>query len=677
MPWGLRVIARSLAILCATLLTLSGCGLDAPEAPSFQTDVYIPLGDLRYTVAELIRSEEIITGDTTGTNPVYVEYRGAIASVQAAEHLQVEVPRKRLSARLGDLNLNVATTPSVRYPLSDMAPFEIPPSGLHLILPPFDLRTLIRDYDPFPEFREGTFRSGRCELTVHNGLPFAVEGLVFQLKDVPSGAVIAVTQALTLTPGGSAAASIDLSGKTISNALRVTLVSGNTPGSPDAIFIHGTDAIQVDAKLRDLRLQDLTAPVAAGSFEVRGASLLGGDLRILDGVIASAAIPLRIENTVPLSVTVSVTIPEILEGDVPWSRTYEVAAGDPSAPGVTQVDITLSDAHIRFDDTTVPQRIQYIIRAVHRGSNGQTIRLTSSMGASIEVDSARLALAEFTGIIGSQEFRIPETRTAFHAPAETEGVEFLRGTLAITIANGIRLPGHLNLLAVGVRDGRTARVSLEGDVAPATASDPATTVLTIDQTHGGLLDLVNLRPEEIRISGSVTVGDSTQTVVIRGIDGISGAYEARSPIRVRIHESSYRPAAFDFEIDEDLQERIREDLLEAEADLTVRNQTPIGMSVRLQFAADSANVYAHPAVVLDDVHVPAGEVDTLSGNVTEATVARVRVVLRPEDVSFFARRRVYCGALIVPDPTGNEGVALQTSDEVGIAGLVRFTLQVN
>ena len=79
--------APRLALFLPLLLVMCGCGLEHPQAPSFETEINIPVGSLRYTVAELIESEERLEGDTTGTNPVYFTYDGTIDSVEVGDRL--------------------------------------------------------------------------------------------------------------------------------------------------------------------------------------------------------------------------------------------------------------------------------------------------------------------------------------------------------------------------------------------------------------------------------------------------------------------------------------------------------------------------------------------------------------------------------------------------------------
>jgi len=671
-------LIRRLAALPSLLMVLCGCGLEKPQGPSFQTEAHIPIGALSYTVAELIESEERIEGDITGTHPVYLTYDGVIDSIDLSESLVTDVEPVFLSSAIGELSLNVAETFPISFTIGDLVPIEIPQGGALLVVPAFNVSNIIGDLPPIPEFREGVLASGSLLLTLHNDLPVTIRDLVLQIEDLSLGETIeTVVRPSPVNPGGTSIHSIDLSGKRISNLLRVSLIWLSSPGSNLPVLVKETDEILVEAQLSGLRFSEIEAPIPAQSFDESASTALGETIQILGGRIASTSVPLRLESTIPLPVSVELRLPDLREDGEPWSRSYPMPAGSIETPSTLILDEQLLGSEVAFADIDVPQMFRYQLLIDYQGSRGQVIKLSQQMGVVATIGAFELRLDEFTGIVQPRELAIDPTTTSFSIPDETDGIEFLEATLSLEVVNEAAIPGRLALTATGSGQNGSVTVRLDGDVDPATSTGPTITELQWDQSNSNVLELLNLQPEEITIRGSVIAGDSTVICSVTSSDRILGHYEVRSSLRVLIHETSYKPDPFDLEIPDDVRDRIGEEMVDAEAELTIRNHLPVGVTIALQFAADSAQVYKSPLVSLNTVRIPPGELDPQTGRVIESSLSEVKIALSTEDIDFFARKRAYGGVLIIPDITEDQFIELVTTDRIDIEGIMSFRMRVN
>lgn len=673
-----RRLISHVAALTTIVVFLCGCGLERPQAPSFETEAHVPIGDLSYTVAELIESEERIEGDTTGTHPVYLTYDGLIDSVDVAESLTTDVEPVFLSAAIGELNLEIPDTYPVSFAIGDIVPITIPPGGAWLIVPSFNMSDLIAELPHIPEFREGVVASGSLIITLHNDLPVTIREIVLQIEDITFGETIeTIVRPTPVSPGGMTNHVVDLSGKRISNHYRVTLVWTSSPGSDVPVLVRETDEIRIETQLSGLRFSEIEAPIPAQSFAENASTPLGETIQIQGGRIADTEVPLRLESTVPLPVSVELLLPDLLEEGEPWSRSYPMPAGSTGIPSTLILDEQLLGSEIAFADLDTPQMFRYQLLIEYEGSGGEVIGLSQEMGVVAEIGAFELNLDEFTGVVRPLEIAIPPSTTSFSIPDETDGIEFLEATLTLQIVNEAQIPGRLALTVSGTSEKGSAAVHLDGGINSATPSGPSLTRLQWDQKSSNVLDLLNLHPEEISIEGFVIAGDSTVVGTATSRDRIVGSYEVRSALRVQIHETTYKPDAFDFEIPDEIEERVGDEIRDAHAELIVHNHLPIGVTIALQFADDSTSVYKSPHVTLNTVRVEPGELDPVTGRVTANTRSEVSIDLSTEDIDFFAKDKAYGGVLIIPDQTRDQFVELQTTDKIDISGVISFRMRMD
>ena len=486
--------ATCLVPLLTLLLAFCGCGLEHPQAPSFHTEINVPIGTLRYTVAELIESEERIEGDTTGTHPVYFTYDGTIDSVEVGDRLVADVETVALSATISELEIAIGLPPLVVFPFGDFSPIEIPPGGVFAIVPPFSIRPLGTDMAPIEEFEEGTVAVGTLQQTVHNDLPVAIENLAIQVEDLLFGETIATLSIpVRIDPGEALTRTIDLSGLRISNFLHVRILSGSSPGSDVPVSLQESDAIRLEVEFIGVRFEELRAPIPPESYTRSQSTALEGSIRILSAGIMPSVVPLRLESTIPLPATVELTLPQVQADFRPWQRTYAMPAGSEDAPATLIVQENLAGYEVVFPNTDTPQMLRYQLRVEHDGSGGEVIDLHGEMGVTAVIGPFRLELDELIGIIEPQELQIDPTETEFSIPDETEGIEFLEATLSLEIINEARIPGRLELTVVGSTSDERACVYLEGQIAAATQLGPATTQLEWDQNNSDILRETSFR----------------------------------------------------------------------------------------------------------------------------------------------------------------------------------------
>lgn len=659
--------------LAALLLTLAaGCGLDEPAAPRFETDVYLPIGTLRYEAGELTESVGVIEGDTTVAEPLRVQYAASIDSVELRDRLRADIPERSVAAAIGPVAIDVPTVPTLAFRLGDMAPFDIPPGGLTAPVPAFDIRPVTAWSPSYPEFVGGRIAAGRIEVTLRNGLPIPIEHLRAHVVNASGAEIAAFALAGSLAPGGRAGFRVDLAGKWIDDSLRVDLLSGSSPGSASPITLRREQSIGLDLQVEDLRFSEVLARIPPDTYEERDSVAVGGGFRVESAAVEAGLLPLRFTNGLPLALDATIVLPQASEENGrTLQRTYHLDAGE-----VFASTVDLAGATIRMQGTGLPPSLVYQVRVAYEGSGDRDVRLTEGMGVSAQLGPATLRIARLTGVLEPRAVAIPVTRATFDMPAETRGIEFTKARLELAVENGSEAAARIDLVVRGRGEEASAEIRLQGTVVPKGPAGPVTTHLVFDETNSRVLDLVNARPEEIAIEGTATVGDGVRSVTIRPDDAIRGTYVLTAPLRVRVHEALFEPDPLAVDIDPDLQELIREDLVHADTRAVIANHLPFAVTVRLRFASDSSRVRAAPDVELQPVRVESAFIDPSTGRVSAARESVVSLALDPDDIPFFARDSLFAGVAVRPDSSGTRTLEVMTTDWIEVSGSIRFGLEV-
>jgi hypothetical protein len=299
------------------------------------------------------------------------------------------------------------------------------------------------------------------------------------------------------------------------------------------------------------------------------------------------------------------------------------------------------------------------------------------MGATLQSDPFHLSFDSATATFEPRDTQVTPIRTGFDLPAGTEGLTFTDATLRLVIENGFQIPGELALVVTGARGADSTSIPLSGTILPATGFRSVDTEMIWNATNSNILSLVNLHPDEIRVTGAVRIGDGTTVGTVHRTDLLTGRYEITAPLRVQVSPTEMRPDSFTFRINKDTQDRIRNDIREGEAALTIENHLPIGATVVLVFAGSPASLRSAPDISLAPVTVEAADCDPVTGEVTRSRTGQASIALTREQIPFFARDLIYGQAIINFQSGGTGTVQLMTDDFIAVSGILRLRMEVH
>jgi hypothetical protein len=205
----------------------------------------------------------------------------------------------------------------------------------------------------------------------------------------------------------------------------------------------------------------------------------------------------------------------------------------------------------------------------------------------------------------------------------------------------------------------------------------------LDETNSAILSWIGARPRRLRFEGAFRVGADGEVATVRRTDAVRGAYTLSAPLRMRIGRIHHRTEAFRLTLDEEAQERIRENVVSAEAVGVVRNHFPAGMTARLVFGVTERSLDLDPeafpdsVLALDSILVAPGVVGPSGGRVTETTESPVAITIDPDRVPFFARGELFARiALTVSGADSDRVVEVTAADFVEVNAMLRFAVRV-
>jgi hypothetical protein len=700
--WFARPVLRpvpgaALVMAALAILAVFGCSVDAPQAPQFETQIFLPLGIRTTTGLDLVDEDGYIQGDSTGAAPLNFVLRGSLQRVETGTLLDMDLAPTGFSFGLGGVNLASEQPVHVDFSLRSLGAQFIPfPPVVSVIIPPFTIES-VNQAVPLPEstehFEWARLRRGLLRITLYNGLPVPLGGegtatpMWVRLHDHARGTVFSAGGfAQAIAPGATGVIEARLDGLEVSRDLNVELGGGSSGSAGLPVDVRADEQmIGLGLVFTDLVADSVYAVVPGQSASRVATVKLAEDLQISEGLLREGVIRLVVENPYPVSGTVHVTLPSVWRasdsGD-PLSTTFPVPAAGGDTPGRGETTLNLAGCVVH-PAAGAPHTLDYTVDLETIGSDGP-VRLGTRASARGSIDHGWLSFDAIRGRLEGRRFEIPSTETSLDPPQGIDSLSFVSASLGLEITSTVAFPSEAELVVTSepADGGDSVAVPLRFMIEAATGGIPRVTTVSIDDTNSNILDLIAAHPRKMLVSGSVLIGGPAEGT-IRRTDWIQGGYTLSAPLRMRIGRLTHRTDPSSFTISRENQGRIRENAIEAVVRGTVTNHFPAGLEVGLIFAASEADLALDPAthpdrvLALEPVRVAPGETDPVTGRVMRSRETQLEVAIRPDQVPFFARDRLYAQAmLVVTGEDAQRTVELTALDFVQASALLIFRVRV-
>lgn len=631
--------------LATTLLVLVGCSFESPEAPTFETQIVVPISEQRFTIEELLEDIDNIEIDSTD---IRISLEGELDEVTVDDELSLSMEGTSFSSELGTFELNDGLGADVAFTFGELAT-GIPPGDA--VVPPFAFSLPERDASAIDDFSSVTFASGELRIAITNGLPVPISGacaptLSITLSDGTTDYVWSVTT--EIAPGETRVLTQDLVGETLGNSFSVAL-DGCSPGSGGStVTVDPDDELQVSVSFENVTASSATAAVPSQTFGTNDVSSWEDDLRLSRAEVASGGSVVSLVNGTPLTATIAVRFPD-----------FRTTGGDtlgfdlPMPPASNQ-DVTLDFAGVTFDSPSPVTETSYVVRVVTEDTGDTEVALSSTDAVNVTVGDLDLDFLWVEGIPDELDEEIGPFTESLEWPDETDGFLPAAATLALTVENGFGAPvtGNLLVEAFGAEASDTVMTAVV--IAAGSAASPVTTEVIIDETNSRILDLLALYPDSIQVRGTFEIGDGASVIRLEQGATMAGSYTVSAPFAFTVDGSTVELDPYAIELDEDVQDMLRDNVARATITARLVNGFPFGANTSLVFDPDSTVLFEDPSVELVAVRAAAAEVDEDTGKAKTATTSATVVTLTQEDIETLTAPEVYLG--VVVDLLPSDGV---------------------
>ncbi len=651
---GLKV-ALSLAVI-VSFLSVVQCTVKKPEAPSWTTQLTVPLIDRRYDMAELIQriDEPTLTLDSAG-NPFF-SIQEDIDSVGVNASMTVADISQSVGDVIGLITLTPETIPPLTVNFTDLIAF---PPG---VIPPLPL-DVVFDGPVLSVYENATFQIGSVSTVVRNDLGVFLDTVKVELVDLTTFLIIGSAEFVGGLPSGAVdTLVIPLNGKTVGNRFRMQ-VHAHTPGGTilstsgksimmemiisDPITISGGLAIIPEISLNFSSKVGLSSP-----HIIRNASLESGSLR------------LDLTNGSGLTTDMTISIPDLKLGGQSL-MIIDTMLGNSSKI----INIDLSGYSLIPADIVAPQELDIQIIAHVPSSSPNSVPINASDSLNATATLSNIAFSSVQGVFNSITTNFAPISATLDIPNGFDSAQFTAATLTLEVDNASGLSGTLNVSVLG-SNGKS--IVLAGTIAAGSPTTPITTTIT----NSNLADFLNPIPSSYTVSGSVTFGDGVTVTDITKNDYVTSRVLISSPLEVAFNGSEVQLDIQSSSVDTSSIDIITNHLQTATLNATVTNHLPTGLSLVLLLSSDSATLYSAPEVTIGPITVLPGQVDG-SGITTTSTITASVTIIDSADVQVLKNSQLYIGELLTIASTGGQPIRFVGADFVDVKAHVIIEYLVN
>ena len=708
----MKIIAviKRIILLSFIPFIFTTCFLEAPEAPSWELDLVIPLIDEDYPLSDLrgpiledssdgfidVDSNVILrlnVQDTIGT----IKISKDLLTVPGIESVTIGEP-------IGPIELNNIGIDQAfeSASLSDISPaVAAAPNGTNVPVPAFNLDPIVNEI-AIADVEEADMSQGIIRISVANGFIDAPgSGIpITNLQIVLTGAdnaVLGTADFGTINAGATVTRDINLAGKTMVVPIS-SLATGDSPGVANftinatskqgkititVSFIPPFVATRVKGNLPQIDI-DIANSIPLG---ISGSTvLISGRFRPdTDDMTFS------IQNLLQVPLQANLILPNFIDSA---SNLPKEVSWENIPPGSTELRIV----ELGGDSLTNPieglplSDIDYLFSAstILTGSSS-TITENDAVIITIGLDTLRFKRwkAFFDETIPTTETNIENTPEGF------AGITFEDVELIMKLHNTISVPMFLDLDIVGTNSlfGTSAGLSLRNAeivFPPFFSTQPETTIIKFikDMTcvnelcqpsgDSDIIDFFNIFPDKITISGKT---DLLGEGVVAVGQSLGGGFELKIPFVFSLDSTAkFVPATMNTiaAFPDEQKEQIENNILYAIVESELENHFPLSGTISLLITDDSTKFNVHPDSLFMDTLFTFNLPDTDPDADIFSATSYDSVFLDSSIIRLFTRgEEHFIKPLIILKSTDGKPRSILPSNFIGITSVMTFRIKIN
>ena len=398
--------AVPLALLSFTLLFSQCSRKFSPTAPTWDTDLRLPLFNRTHTLAELVdKNPDKLSADSGQGGLIVYSRTDLIGSFIIGSDIRVYGKSGRFGGPVGVISVSAPSPTERTITLLSIAPQLAPFQGTATQVLPFSFGPVASDSPPIAEYLyfEG---EGQLAFIIVNRLPIPADTLRVTLSD-SLGVIADRTYAQIVSPGDSLTDVVPLGRRVYGNHFALVL-RGHTPGSATPVTVAPSRGIDVRAALRDLTLYSALARISPMTVTHDTSIVLGDSVDISEGVVGSGQLTYRVSNQTALRSRVVTSLPGLVKDGFPYRDEFTLMPHTTSAE--RRVDLS------GYTVSLPGGALHFLLEASTEGTGDQYVEVRDTDSFTGTFQLSDLLLVRATG-------RVKPFTTAFAQSGDVTGSE--------------------------------------------------------------------------------------------------------------------------------------------------------------------------------------------------------------------------------------------------------------
>lgn len=595
----------------AALALFAGCGIKAPEAPSWDTTVNVPFQPDTTTVQEIVDRTAALA---TSNGEVSYHISSTLPTTTVGSSLTLNrFDAPAVSTTLDTFDITAPAQINHTLGLAEISPIPISGQSSSVALPSFAFASDNRVVSLAGNgFQTAQVTHAPLSITLTNQLGLAVDQITVTVRDQGTG-----TQLFSWSPAGTLA-----SGGVLSNTVAIPSAPGTRATIGQTLLLDvaghvnggtvsvGTNELLVNGTFASgIKAVQATAQLPAQTFSRTIANTFTSSGTVTAARFSAGTLQLTARNQSALSGSMDLTIRELSS---PSTGQPYVAHLNVPASGSAVASIPLSG----LDYTSLVPNLFTVDVAAHTSQTSGSVSVQSSDAVSVSASGSGMVLESVTGVIDSTRVSLADQTINVDVPSGLNNVSLPRAKATLTLHTTAQLPGTVQLWVTGY-DAHGAAFTLTQN---GTNLPPVTMAITpgvggtlvLDETNSNLAAFVSHLPTHIVVSGSALIGDGHTSGSVSQSDAVSGDLRLDVPVSLSVTSPVTLAGTVDtVTISSDTREQLQKRVQSVHLLADVTNGLPLGASVTVSVSRTRQGAVDSLAV--------SGQTIVLHGSVAGAT----------------------------------------------------------
>jgi len=687
--------------LFALILLMSSCSINEPKLPQWDTkwSIYLPLHD--YSLQDAIKDQDKLYSDSTDNIRLNVSDSTDWHNIEPKD-LSIKIDDNHFYSTFDEIDISKPVdqeTESVVVGtiLREVLGFDPVVGSTIPTYPAFEFSPPAQDIS-FDNFKEVDIIDGNFYITFHNKMFLTIDsGMNVNVYDQGKGDNLLATFVFPEIPAGESVRSTeeDLKDKIISNEFRLEYILPIAASTSSQVYTEEKSQgnFHITVSMSGLEVRSATAKIPAQDIDADSSVEVNNEShQVKRAAISRGSVKVTITNHLPISAQIEVTMPDIItqQGNQFQTNPFRIDANDSKD---TTIDLSGYKLEKFANPGSIINEIQFKANAkIIPTTDYVTVNSDDSITVDVQMDT--LFFSSFEGILDPVDMDFDEqTLDNFDILSDVEGkVRFDDLSMLLHFQNQIDFGVDVDVKIRGYHHegGKTDSVIvnlLNYHIYKASESPypDNTTIVKLDATSStpSIIDLIELLPNEIKVSASGTIAGEGEVSVDKGVRVI---YELVSPLSIHITEpliyETNIDSLTDDELSEDIRENLAEDLLDVNVILNLDNGLPLAAKLLVLLTTDTtfldttlASAAADSELIIIDADIKSGTIGP-DGYVVSSNISKIEKSLSKEQLQIFDTVPLYLKQYVVLPKTDNK-VTFKQSDKIVIDGRLHFKTIIN